>query len=272
MKRHILILAAGKGTRMKSALPKVLHPALFQPMLHHVIDLAQSISHDSLTVVVGFGEAEVKEACQQYPKVNFVRQKEQNGTADAVKAAKDLLGKESGSLVVLSGDVILFRRQNLEALLELQKKTKAAACFVTAKLDQPKGYGRVLRDSIGHVVGIREEKDCSTSERLISEVNAGIYSFQLDGLFTRIDGLGNQNEQGEFYLTDIIEQLAKENKGVETLILEDPIEMTGVNDRPTLSFVEDVLRDEINHQWMMEGVTMRNPTSIYIDRRTFMYL
>ena len=172
---HILILAAGKGKRMKSALPKVLHEVLFQPMIHHVLDLAQRIDRASVSVVIGHGGKEVQEACQGYPSIQFFEQKEQKGTADAVKSAQIFLEKQKGSVLILSGDVPLLTKGSVERLLEEHTQARAACSLVTTRVENPIGYGRILRGSESSVVGIREEADASLAEKKIDEINAGIY-------------------------------------------------------------------------------------------------
>ena len=156
---HVLIMAAGQGKRMHSKVPKVLHPVLFRPMIHYVLDLARAHSHASISMVVGHGEEAVREACRSYDGLNFFKQKEQRGTAHAVKTAESFLGGLDGHLVILSGDVILLREETLGKLLESHAESRSACTVVTAKLADPNGYGRVLRKDNGHAVGIREEKD-----------------------------------------------------------------------------------------------------------------
>lgn len=266
-KPHVLILAAGRGKRMHSDLPKVLHPVLYRPMLHYVLDLAHAIAHETISVVVGFGEKEVRERCKEFEGVQFLVQKTQAGTGDAVKTAQESLAGKEGSLIVLSGDVILLTGATLNQVMEKHARRKAGCTLVTAKVEAPKGYGRILRGDDGKMIGIREEGDCSEEEREINEVNAGIYCFDLKKLFSALDRINNKNKQGEYYLTDVIEILAKEKAGLATVRLDDPRDMTGINDRAALSDVEGILQARVNRAYMMNGVRLQNPASIYIDPR-----
>lgn len=264
-KPHVLILAAGKGKRMHSDLPKVLHPVLFRPMLHYVLDLALAIPHESISVIVGHGEKDVREACAEFEGVQYLVQKSQLGTGDAVRTAQPVLGDKDGSVIVLSGDVMLLTKATMDALVEKHARRKAGCTLVTAKVAQPKGYGRILRGEDGKMCGIREEGDCAESEREINEVNAGIYLFDLKKLFSALDKITNKNKQGEYYLTDVIEVLNKEKAGLATVRLEDPKDMTGINDRAALVEVEGILQGRVNRHYMMQGVRMQNPASIFID-------
>lgn len=261
---HVLILAAGLGKRMHSDLPKVLHPLHFRPMLHYVLDLAEAMPHSSIGVIVGHGEAQVREACAGYQGLQFFHQPKQMGTGDAVRRAEPFLSKQKGQVVILSGDVPLLRRESLEKLLA----APAADCVVmTATLADPKGYGRILHDKSGHVTGIREQADCSDEEKKLREVNAGIYRFEIASLLRALQRVENHNEQGEFYLTDVVGFLAKEGK-VLPCLLEDAREMAGINDRYALSQVEAQVRDEINRDWMLKGVTIQNPSTVLIDKKS----
>ncbi len=264
-KPHVLILAAGKGKRMHSELPKVLHPVLYRPMLHWVLDLALGIPHETVSVVVGHGEKEVREACAEFEGIQFLHQKNQLGTGDAVRTAEPSLAGKEGSLIVLSGDVILLTKATMEQLLEKHTRRKAGCTLVTAKVAQPKGYGRILRGDDGKMFGIREEGDCSEEERAINEVNAGIYCFDMKKLFAALEKVGTRNKQGEYYLTDVIEILNKEKAGLATVRLEDPRDMTGINDRAAVAEVEGILQSRVNHAFMMNGVRLQNPSSIFID-------
>jgi len=264
-KPHVLILAAGKGKRMHSELPKVLHPVLYRPMLHWVLDLAFAISHDSISVVVGHGEKEVREACAEFEGIQFLQQKNQLGTGDAVRTAQPGLAGKEGSLIVLSGDVILLTKDTMDELLEKHARRKAGCTLVTAKVSEPKGYGRILRGDDGKMFGIREEGDCSEDERKINEVNAGIYCFDIKKLFAALDKVGTRNKQGEYYLTDVIEILNKEKAGLATVRLQDPKDMTGINDRAAVAEVETLLQARVNRGFMMNGVRLQNPATIFID-------
>lgn len=264
---HILILAAGKGKRMHSSLPKVLHPVLFRPMLHHVIDLAHSLPHSSVSVVVGHEGPHVINACKAYPKLQFFHQVEQKGTAHAVSMAKPFFHTLKGHLLVLSGDVCLLRKESIEALLKEHYENQNDLTFVTTRLETPTGYGRVLRNQNGTVVGIREEKDASSLEKEIKEINAGIYCFEISSLITCLEKIDSNNQQGEYYLTDAIELLVQSKKRVNGFVLEDPTEVYGVNDRFALSEAERVLQKRTNGALMLQGVTLHLPETVLLDPR-----
>jgi len=261
---HVLILAAGKGKRMKSALPKVVHPVLFRPMLHYVLDLAKAIGGVTTTVVVGHEEETVRKACEGYDQVRFVRQTQQKGTGDAVLCAEPELAGKKGVLVVLSGDVILLEKDTVAGLVQTHTRSEAACTVGVATLDDPKGYGRILRDG-KKLAGIREEADCSIAEKEIREVNSGLYCFDLDVLFSSLKGLENKNAQGEFYLTDAVVKLTQSTGGVELFSIENAEEMLGINDRLALADVEKKVQTKVNKHWMLEGVSMRDPESIWIE-------
>lgn len=262
---HILILAAGQGKRMHSKLPKVLHPVLFRPMLHHVIDLALSLPHQSITVVVGHGEQEVREACNDFKDIEFVRQEKQLGTADAVRSAEKVLGKKKGNVLILSGDVFLLRSASMKEFLEEHDKAKAVCSFITANLPDPSGYGRILRTKAGQVTGIIEHKDASEEQQGISEINSGIYCFEIASLFEALKGVTSKNKQKEFYLTDVIEKFVNAKKKVIGEIFHDWQEIMGVNDRLQLNTAERILQGRVNSALMLSGVRMIHPETILVD-------
>lgn len=264
---HIVLMAAGQGKRMRSKLPKVAHSVLFKPMIRHVLDTARSVPHASLNVVVGHGEDAVRGACAGLDGIQFFKQVEQRGTADAVASAGSVFRGKDCNVLVLSADVILLSAETLNAMLAHHSRTEAAVTFLSAALDAPFGYGRVLRQG-DRVVGIREEVDCSVEERKIRDVNSGVYCFDGSFLESALDVIQkkgqNQNKQGEFYLTDAIALAAKE-KRAETLALSDPREMAGINDRVALSEVEAILRHRTNYRHQMQGVTIQQPETVWID-------
>lgn len=268
MTPHILILAAGQGKRMRSMLPKVLHPVLFQPMIHHVLKLSKNLPHASITAVIGHGEKEVREACKDFPEVKYVKQTEQLGTAHAVMQAKDLLTLKSGQLLVLCGDVPLLRLESVGRLLTEHEKSKSSCTVVTTLLDNPTGYGRVLKNAKKQVVAIREEKDASSNEKKVKEINAGIYCFEIPELAAALKNIRNNNEQMEFYLTDVIELLVKAKKKVSTILFEDSSEVMGINDRVALMQAEKILQTRINHEHLLKGVTIHLPETVLIDADT----
>ena len=250
---------------MKSVRPKVLHEVLFQPMLHHVLDLAFGLPHSSISVVIGHGGKEVEEACSAYAKVQFFEQKEQKGTADAVRSAQTFLEKQKGSVLILSGDVPLLTKKSVESFLKKHAEDKAACSLVTTSLEKPTGYGRIIRDSHSFIKAICEEADASAEERKITEINAGIYCFEIEDLFRALSKITNQNRQSEFYLTDVVEVLVRENKKVVGVLFEDSEETLGINDRTALAQAEKVLQERVNQFQMENGVTLQGCDSIWID-------
>lgn len=260
----ILVLAAGKGTRMKSALPKILHPILFRPMVHYVLDLAKALGGKHIGMVIGHGADEVRKSCEPWG-VEFFLQEQQLGTGHAVKMADALL-QRGGTVVLLSGDVPLTRPETLKKMLEVHTKAGALVTVGTARIANPKGYGRIIPSDDGGLADIREEKDATPEERKIDEVNGGIYCFDALALRQALSGLSNDNAQGEFYLTDTIRLLAKKGKTARFLF-EDEWEIFGVNDRAALADAEAEMRLRVNRAYMLEGVSILDPRATYIDPR-----
>ncbi|MBY0370261.1 bifunctional UDP-N-acetylglucosamine diphosphorylase/glucosamine-1-phosphate N-acetyltransferase GlmU [bacterium] len=263
MALHVLILAAGQGKRMLSSLPKVLHPVLYRPMVHHVLDLAQSLKPQSLGIVVGHGEKQVREACASYEGLRYYVQTEQKGTGHAVQQAAGFLKQQQGRLLVLYGDVPLLTKTTLDALLQ----TTGPAAVLTAELSEPQGYGRILRDAQGRFTAIREDGDCTPEQKAVREVNSGVYVFDLAALLPHLEKLQAHNKQGELYLTDVVERLVAEGASVQGIRMQDPTEMFGVNDRAGLAQVECRLRDRTNAYFLKLGVTLQDPSAIWIDPR-----
>lgn len=263
---QILVLAAGKGTRMKSRRPKVLHEVLFRPMLHHVLDAARALEARGVTVVVGHGAEEVRAACAAFAGVEFAVQEKQLGTGHAVMAARESIARLGGTLLILSGDTILTRPESLRAMLAAHEKSGALCTVGTAVVAKPRGYGRILRSADGGVAGIREEADCTEAERRIDEVNGGIYCFEAPALLKALGTLSTDNKQGEYYLTDTVRALGKKGK-TGRFLFEDPWEVAGINDHGALSEVESVLRRRVNEELMSSGVSLQDPSSTYIDAR-----
>ncbi len=253
---------------MRSLLPKVLHPILFQPMLHHVLRLTKGIPHASITAVLGHGEREVKDACFSYPDLKYVSQKEQLGTAHAVMQAKELLAMKSGHVLILCGDVPLLKLESIGRLLNEHETQKAACTVVTTILQNPTGYGRILKNAKDQMIGIREEKDATAKERKITEINAGIYCFEIAALADSLKKIKNDNEQAEYYLTDVIELLVQAKKKVATILFEDSDEVMGINDRLALCQAEKILQKRINTDHMLKGVTIHLPETVLIDAET----
>ena len=200
---HVVILAAGKGTRMKSVQPKVLHMLAGRPLIEHVLRTVDELAAASTTLVVGHGAEEVTSALGSYPRLQFVVQSPQLGTGHALLQTRSALSGKTGTVLLLYADVPLLQAGTLARLIDTHQAARAAATVLTAELDDPYGYGRIVRDRSGKIVRIVEERDASGEERAIREINSGIYAFALATLFEALDGLAADNAQGEYYLTDL---------------------------------------------------------------------
>ncbi|MFF3924333.1 bifunctional UDP-N-acetylglucosamine diphosphorylase/glucosamine-1-phosphate N-acetyltransferase GlmU [Paenibacillus lactis] len=262
MKRFAIVLAAGQGKRMKSKLYKVLHPVCGKPMVGHVLQTVQQVNCERSVVVVGHGAEAVRTYLQD--AAEYVLQEEQLGTGHAVKQAKDLLGGEEGSTIVICGDTPLVTSSTLENLLKLHESNNAAATVLTAHMDNPKGYGRVIRGGDDSVQRIVEQKDCSPAEDAVTEINTGTYCFDNKKLFAALEKVTNQNAQQEYYLTDCIGILKEAGETVLAYQTDDYAESIGVNDRLALSEAEGFMRERINRMHMLNGVTIIDPASTYI--------
>lgn len=262
LKRMAIILAAGQGKRMKSKLYKVLHPVCGKPMVGHVLDTVGKAGVTRNIVVVGHGA----EAVQSYlgSAADYVLQEQQLGTGHAVKMAKDMLGSEEGTTIVICGDTPLVTEETLEGLMELHESRGAAATVLTAHMDNPAGYGRVIRSSEGSVTKIVEQKDCSPEEDAVQEINTGTYCFDNAKLFAALDKVTNNNAQQEYYLTDVVGIFREAGETVEAYMTEDAAESIGVNDRVALSEAEGFMRQRLVRKHMLNGVTIIDPSSTYI--------
>ena len=260
----VILLAAGQGTRMKSETPKVLHPLGGKALFLHALETARRLDPTIVTIVVGHGAAAVQKA---HPSigVTWVTQERQLGTGHAVLCAKQAHEGFTGEVLILSGDVPLIRERTLRAMLEHHRSRRAALTLLTAQLEEPKGYGRILRDGSGAIAGIVEEKDAIPEQRKIREVNAGIYVASAPFLFTALNGVKNHNQQGEYYLPDIVGIGLAQRRTIETVTVEDPREMMGINSREELAAMEKNLRQSINQKWMQAGVTLKDPDTTYIE-------
>jgi bifunctional UDP-N-acetylglucosamine pyrophosphorylase/glucosamine-1-phosphate N-acetyltransferase len=258
---------------MRSARPKPLHLLCGRPMVLHVLDALAELSVGRVVVVVGHAAERVAKQVQaQAPEglaVEFVEQRVQRGTGDAVSVALTGLiaedDAEDGDIVVLPGDTPLLRPPTLAALVRLHRQSDAAASLLTAVIDDPTGYGRVLRGKDDRVLRIVEHADADDDERQINEVNTSIYCFRRGVLAPALRRLSPQNAQGEYYLSDVVEVLADAGYNVVSLVAPDAVETAGVNDRAQLAVAEAELRDRINERWMRRGVTMVDPERTYID-------
>jgi bifunctional UDP-N-acetylglucosamine pyrophosphorylase/glucosamine-1-phosphate N-acetyltransferase len=267
-----VVLAAGEGTRMRSERPKALHRLCGRPMVLHVLYALAELPLERAVVVVGHGAARVtKTVGEQAPPgmhLDFVEQRVQRGTGDAVLVALTAFPDDDiddGDIVVLPGDAPLLRPPTLAALLRTHRKAGAAATVLTAKLDNPDGYGRVVRDKNDRVARIVEHADASDEEIAVNEVNTSIYVFRRSVLAPALRRLTPDNSQGEYYLTDAVAVLHDAGYPVVSMVVEDSIEAAGVNDRHQLSLAEAELRARINERWMRRGVTMVDPEATYVD-------
>jgi bifunctional UDP-N-acetylglucosamine pyrophosphorylase/glucosamine-1-phosphate N-acetyltransferase len=259
-----IILAAGKGKRMKSKLPKVLHPILGRPMLSYVLDAVEEISPERIVVVVGHGAERVKEIISSN-RIRYVLQAEQLGTGHAAFCAREELRDFKGNVVIINGDFPLIRPETLSRFIETHKKNKAVVSLLTTILDNPHGYGRVIRSESGDVVRIVEEKDATSEERKLKEINSGAHCVKASFLWEALRQISTDNEQGEYYLPDIVKVASKNGKRVIGLVVHDSEEVLGVNNRAELARVEQIIRRRTNESFMLSGVTIVNPEVTYIS-------
>ena len=261
---HVVVLAAGQGTRMKSGLPKVLHRIGGRALLEYVLRAADPLTPATTTIVVGHKADVVREKMGGRPNLQFVVQQPQLGTAHALQQAEPVLAGRSGTLLLLSGDVPLLTRTTLQRVVEAHRGAGAAATVVTATVERPYGYGRIVRAN-GTIARIVEERDATPAERQIKEINSGIYAFDLAPLFDSLRSIASQNAQGEFYLTDLIAIYRRKKLTVETLMVENPEEIRGINSRTELAEVSRLVRQTKNEELMAAGVTLIDPSTTYIE-------
>jgi len=258
-----IILAAGKGTRMKSDVPKVLHPVLGRPMIDYVLDVAASAGSLKNVVILGHGFEQIK--THVGTRGIAVRQKRLWGTADAVRSAESQLRGFKGDVLVLCGDTPLLNRQTIRNLIRRHRSSKAACTVMTADVPCPAGYGRIIRSSDGkNVLAIREDKDLNDEQRSISEINVGLYVFNSAALWAALKKIKLNSKKKEFYLTDIAAILAGEGQPVSGFMIDNPYEGLGINTREDLALAESVMRREILKKVMRDGVTIIDPTTTFI--------
>ena len=264
--RTVVVLAAGEGKRMKSALPKVLHPLLGRTLVGHVLAAAGPLAADRTLVVVGYGADQVAgHLAEVAPEASPVLQEEQRGTGHAVRIALDAVPDASGTIVVINGDTPLLRAQTVAALVEAHEAAGAAATVLAAEVPDPTGLGRIVRDATGRFEQIVEERDATGEQRLIREINAGSYAFDAARLRDALSKLSTDNDQGEEYLTDVFGLLAATGEPVAVHVAPDATETLGCNDRVELAALRRLLRDRINEDWMRSGVTLLDPATTWID-------
>jgi bifunctional UDP-N-acetylglucosamine pyrophosphorylase / glucosamine-1-phosphate N-acetyltransferase len=261
--RYAVILAAGQGTRMKSKLYKVLHPVCGKPMVQHVIEQVNKLETEEIVTVIGHGAEKVK--AQLGNVSHYTLQEQQLGTAHAVMQAREMLEGKEGVTLVVCGDTPLIKAETMEALFKQHVETKAKASVLTARIENPTGYGRIVRNEDGFVEKIVEHKDASEQERQINEINTGTYCFDNIALFEALKNVSNDNVQGEYYLPDVIEILKKQGEIVTAYQTDDLDETLGVNDRVALAEAERIMRARINEVHMRNGVSIIDPQNTYIE-------
>jgi bifunctional UDP-N-acetylglucosamine pyrophosphorylase/glucosamine-1-phosphate N-acetyltransferase len=262
-KRFAVVLAAGQGTRMKSSKHKVLHEICGKPMIEYVVGNLEAAGVDRIIVVVGNLAEQVQQ--QLGNRVEYVVQHEQLGTAHAVMQARELLENEDGTTFVLAGDTPLIQSETLQMMVTKHEQERAAVTVLTAIVDNPFGYGRIIRDENGEIVRIVEHKDANEQERSVCEINSATYCFDNLQLFDSLKQIRNDNAQGEYYLPDCISILKNKGQKAIAFVAEDEDEIRGVNDRVQLAQAQAIMRNWILTLHMKNGVTIIDPTNTYID-------
>lgn len=260
-----VILAAGQGIRMESKIPKVLHTLAGRPLLQYVVDLARALEANPIVIVVG-REVEVVQTAIDADDLVFVTQEPQLGTGHAVTFASPILQEHVGDVLILYGDTPLLEKETLCGLIEHHRAKGVSLTALVAHLSNPPSYGRIIRDRQGRVLRVVEERDATEEERGIQEVNAGTYCAVPQALFKALKALDRSNAKGEYYLTDVVADLALE--GVETLQVSSHDEILGINDRVDLAKAEEIMQWRIREYWMKEGVTFQAPSTTYLAADT----
>jgi bifunctional UDP-N-acetylglucosamine pyrophosphorylase / glucosamine-1-phosphate N-acetyltransferase len=257
----VAILAAGRGTRMKSSLPKVVHILGGRTLVERALDSVADLNPSRNLVIVGYGAEHVKTELQHRTDIEFVEQTEQLGTGHAAQQIIPYLNEFDGDLLILNGDVPLLRSQTLQQLLTTHQQHQNAATILTAQLPNPKGYGRVFCDEQNYLQQIVEDRDCTDAQRQNRRINAGVYCFRWSALKAVLPNLSAENDQKEYYITDAVNFLTP----VMAVDVEDYQEILGVNDRKQLAEAYQILQNRIKDDWMMRGITIVDPPSITID-------
>lgn len=263
MKKYVVVLAAGKGTRMKSKLYKVLHKVCGKTMVEHVVDAARGVDPEEIITVVGTGAGKVEKILTG--KSDFAFQEKQLGTGDAVLTAKEKLADKDGATLVVTGDTPLFTTNTFKNLFAYHAEKENAATVLTAEAPNPFGYGRIIRDDQGNVLRIVEQKDGKPEELKVKEINTGVFCFDNKKLFEALKHVDNNNAQGEYYLTDVLEILRNEGERVGAYKMPDFSESLGVNDRIALAQATKIMQKRINEAHMRNGASFIDPATAYID-------
>jgi bifunctional UDP-N-acetylglucosamine pyrophosphorylase/glucosamine-1-phosphate N-acetyltransferase len=262
---HVVILAAGKGTRMKSRRPKILHTLSGLPLIEHVLRAVDRLQAASTTLVIGPNAAGVREALATRPHLEFVVQSPQLGTAHALLQTESSLGAKRGSVLLLYADSPLLQSGTLAHLVETHRTAHAAATVLTAELNDPYGYGRIVRSDAGDLLRIVEERDASAEERTIREVNSGIYALAIGPLFAALHALSDENEAGESYLSELVAHYRQAGLRAGTLCVDGAEQLRSVNTRVDLAELSAIVRARKNRALMLAGVTLEDPAATYID-------
>ena len=261
---QVCVLAAGKGKRMRSSKPKVLHPVLGRAMIDYLLHTVETLRPKGIALVTGHASEQVREHVGQPQNLEWVIQDKQLGTGHAVQQCEEVI-RDVRDVLIVCGDTPLLRSQTLAELVDEHRSRDTDVTVLTAEPENTTGYGRIVRGSDGKVTGIIEEKDSDDAERAIREVSSGIYCVRHEVLFDLLHKIGNSNAQGEYYLPDIVPLALADGKTVETVNMQDAHEMLGVNNRVQLSEVESLMQQRIIHDWQMNGVTIEKPESVRIE-------
>ena len=260
-----IILAAGLGTRMKSSKAKVLHEAGGDNLLNHVIRAALHVAPaEQIIAVVGHQAEEVRGRVKT-PGIRFAVQQEQKGTGHAVLCSRDLLRSRTGMILILNGDGPLLRPETLKRLIDIQAEKGGGGCVVSTEVSDPTGYGRIVRDDVGNIAAIVEQKAATPEQLRIREINTGVYIFDANLLWQHIDEVQPNNPAREYYLTDMVEILTRHGHPVTPVLVKDETELLGINTRVELATADKILRERKNLELMLSGVTIENPSTVLID-------
>lgn len=262
MNIEVIILAAGKGTRMVSSLPKPLHPLLGKPLIAYILSAVQPLSENLPVMVIGHGGEKIQQQLAQ--QARFVVQKDLLGTGHAVQQVEPILKGESGLVLVVYGDMPLVRTQTLKSLVEAQQGNPGPVTILTVVEEDPRGFGRISRDRSGRIQAIIEEADATPEQLRITELNAGMYCFDAEWLWDHLKNL-ELSSQGEYYLTDLVGLAVEESQIVASVLVEESWELLGINNRLHLAEAGRILQGQINQGWMLSGVSIIDPQSTYID-------
>ncbi|MBC8379249.1 MAG: NTP transferase domain-containing protein [Planctomycetes bacterium] len=267
IERVAIILAAGQSTRMNTRMPKVLHEVCGRPMLEWVLDACRNAGVQKHIVVVGYGKEQIIERFAGDGDVEFVEQTEQKGTGHAVMCCREQLEGFSGQTLVLCGDAPLIRTETVKVLIDQHAQEKAAVTLATAIMDDPAGYGRIVRDGYGNIQGIVEHNDCTGEQRAIGEINPGYFCFQTPLLLEALDKITPNNTKNEYYLTDALHILLADGHKATAVTAVAPEDAMGVNNRMQLSVVGKIMQQRIQKRLMSAGVTIVDPPNTWIDAR-----